>query len=103
MRVGVTGHRTYDHPDLIAHRIADAVGDLASRSTERSPLELWTSHAEGADRAVAHAVLDAGGSLVTVLPLCADDYRTDFSDQASCDDFEHLLARSTRVTVTGGD
>ena len=102
MRVGVTGHRTYDEPELIAHRIADAVGDLASRSTPRSPLELWTSLAEGADRAVAHAVLDAGGTLVAVLPVCADDYRNDFADRASCQEFERLLTRSARVTVTGG-
>jgi hypothetical protein len=101
MRVGVTGHRTYDHPQLIAHRIADAVGDLASRAGV--PLELWTSLAEGADRAAAHAVLEAGGTIVAVLPLCADDYRGDFADAASRDEFESLLARSTAVTVTGGD
>lgn len=101
MRVGVTGHRTYDDPDLIAHRITDVVGDLTLRSG--APIELWSSLAEGADRAVARAVLDAGGTLVAVLPLCADDYRADFADAVSGDEFESLLARSTAVIVTGGD
>jgi len=112
MRVGVTGHRSYHRPDLIAHRIHDVVGDLVSQSQSKlhsqSPshtpaLELWSSLAEGADRAVAHAALDAGGTLVAVLPLCADDYRSDFASEASSAEFESLLALATRVLVTGGD
>jgi hypothetical protein len=100
MRVGVTGHRSYDRSELIAHRIADVVGDLASG---QEPLELWSSLAEGADRDVAHAALAVDATLVAVLPLCADDYRSDFADTASCADFESLLAVATRVIVTGSD
>ncbi len=100
MRVGVTGHRSYHRSELVAHRIADVVGDLASG---QEPLELWSSLAEGADREVAHAALAIDATLVAVLPLCADDYRSDFADAASCADFESLLAGATRVIVTGSD
>jgi hypothetical protein len=100
MRVGVTGHRSYHRSDLVAHRIADVVGDLASG---REPLELWTSLAEGADREVAKAALAVDATLVAVLPMCADDYRSDFADAASCAEFESLLAVATRVIVTGSD
>ena len=67
------------------------------------PLELWTSLAEGADRLVADAVLlgDPAARLVVVLPLPADDYRTDFADAASVAEFDRFLERADEVHVTG--
>jgi hypothetical protein len=100
-RVGVTGHRSYDNPAAVDEAIATAVQQLGAAGDR---IEIWSSLAEGADRAVAHAALkEPNATLVAVLPLCANDYRDDFADSESCDEFEALLARASRVIVTGGD
>ncbi len=102
LRIGVTGHRN----------LADdrAVSDLVSASLHRarelaaaissSPIcfSIVSSLAEGADRLLAEAVLeDPAAQLEAILPLPADDYRTDFGTASSRDQFDALLARAIRV------
>lgn len=105
LRVGVTGHRALDDPGAVARRV-DGVLDRLARDagTPATPasLHVWSSLAEGADRLVAERVLArAGSTLVAVLPLDLDDYRTDCGDAASAAHLDELVARAARVEVTG--
>lgn len=116
LRVGVTGHRTFDDVDRVTgeidrllrtllERVDRTDGDGSEvRSGETPDVEVWSSLAEGADRLVVRR-LDAmtPGRLVAVLPLDADDYRTDFADAASVAEFDALLAAAVEVHVTGPD
>lgn len=102
MRIGVTGHRAFDgRPAALA-----AATRIAAAARERSdtPLEVWSSLAEGADRMVVAAVraADPEARLVAVLPLASDDYRTDFGPLAAAE-FDRLLASAAEVQVTGPD
>jgi hypothetical protein len=103
LRVGVTGHRSFDRPLDVAERVAATVAELAGRD-DVTCLEVWSSLAEGADRLVAHHVLDEpDASLVAVLPLDADDYAADFETAKSTDEFAALLSGASEVIVTGPD
>ena len=99
MKLGVTGHRTFDDAPAVAAAVTRHVAALAG------PIEIWTSLAEGADRLVADTVLaaDPGARLVAVLPLPAGDYRTDFATEAAGAEFDRFLARADEVVVTGPD
>ncbi len=102
MRIGVTGHRSFDDRSTVAARIAELIDEL-DRGQDGS-LEIWSSLAEGADRMVASCVLDDhSGSLVAVLPLQPSDYVDDFEDTSSTAEFERLLGAAREVTVTGPD
>lgn len=94
MRVGVTGHRSFDDPDRATAAMA------ATLTALDPPIELWTSLADGADRLLIDAARAAGidTRLVVVLPLDAADYRADF-DAASATDFDRLLAGADEVRV----
>ena len=72
MRVGVSGHQERDGIDWEWTRktVTRELGGLAS------PIEGWSSLAIGADQLFAQAVLDLGGSIVTVVP--GDWYETFF-------------------------
>lgn len=102
LRLGVTGHRTFDDPQRVSVAMAAIVHDLRQRDPAR-PIEVWSSLAEGADRLFVDAAQQAAprASLVAVLPLRPADYRADFGDAASRADFDRLLADATRITVTG--
>jgi hypothetical protein len=102
LRIGVTGHRNIAaEPPLV--EIVRAAVDRARQlalADSHSPLEvaIVSSLAEGADRLVADVVLtDADAQLEAVLPLPADDFRTDFLTEESRRDFDRLLGRSTRI------
>jgi hypothetical protein len=103
LRIGVTGHRVIAAPDVVAAAV-DAALDrvLVEQLGDReAPLEIWSSLADGADRLVVHRVLARPhATLVAVLPLAPDDYRTDF-DASSSREFERLLGRATSVHVPG--
>lgn len=107
MRVGVTGHRTFDGGDEVARQV-DAVldrlwadhGPIDRHPTHLDPTdEVWSALAEGADRMVAERLLARGAVLVALLPLEPDDYRDDFGDPASVAEFDRLLGAATEVRV----
>lgn len=112
IRVGVTGHRHFDDPERVAAAVRDALGLVRERFAEvgdvgpagaaqaATRLEAVSPLAEGADRIVAHAVLEETGTTLTVpLPFPAADYALDFSAPRSKAEFDELLARATRVEV----
>ena len=102
LRIGVTGHRTYDGPAQVRAAATRIVAAL--RSEHDNPgLEVWSSLAEGADRVVVDAVraCHPAARLVAVLPLAPDDYRTDFVTAESAAEFDRLLASATDTRVIG--
>ncbi len=126
IRIGITGHRRLDDPAAVqevARRAIDAeIPHLYSKTScqtiERvraagtTPISylVLTALAEGADRFVARALLEAPGArLCAVLPLSVDDYLDDFATQASKREFCELFALSrnpvqlrTRRIAEGG-
>ena len=98
LRIGVTGHRSFEHVDVVERRVDTVLAELANADPE---VEIWSSLAEGADRIVAARALALGARLVAVLPLPADDYRRDFATAESNAEFDRLLAAAAVVTVTG--
>mgnify|MGYP000730496978 CR=1 FL=1 len=93
--IGITGHRVLPpHTErLVAAALREAVGrydDLVGVS----------ALAEGADSLFAQAVLDAGGSLVAIVP--ARSYRAALPD-AHRPVFDALLARAVRVIALDHD
>ena len=116
IRIGVTGHRTLPDPDQTREQVRLALNTLLPtlfsetglRKIERmrglgtTPIaySVLSPLAEGADRAVARAVLDyPGARLDVVLPLAPQEYRRDFDTQASRQEFETLLSQCRRPVV----
>ena len=102
IRVGVTGHRSVDDEADVGRRLVAAVRSARGDAPVHD-VEMWSSLAEGADRLAAELVPREAGHLVAVLPLAADDYRTDFTSDGSRDQFDRLLALADRVDVVGPD
>lgn len=99
----MTGHRGLADPDEVGRRVAAAL-DACLSGVPAGQVEVWSSLAEGADRIVAHKVLERPGArLVAVLPLDPDEYRADFTGADSLAEFDELLALADRVEVTGPD
>lgn len=76
-----------------------AAADPAGRGAE---FIVVSSLAEGADRLVAEAGLDAGFALEAVLPFSRADYRGDFKAQESRAAYESLLQRASAVFELDG-
>jgi hypothetical protein len=94
MRVGVTGHQKRDGIDWEWTR--EAVTKELCRLA--SPLEGWSSLAIGADQLFARAVLDLGGSIVTVVP--GEWYET-FFDGDGLERYRALLTAGRRIELEG--
>ncbi|MBO0749418.1 MAG: hypothetical protein J2O44_03170 [Porphyrobacter sp.] len=112
--VGIVGHRANRIDDAEKVRglilqiveVVDGALDEAAAGgfypVGRRPLRLVSALAEGADRLAASAAIDAGVRLEVVLPFVAAEYRKDFANQASCDEFDRLLDRAETVLVLDG-
>lgn len=98
VRIGVTGHRTFDDPDDVVRRMVRALDDVCARP-EGAGFEVWSSLAEGADRLVADALMQRGAALVAVLPLPVADYRTDFDDPVSIAEFDRMVGAAQQVRL----
>jgi hypothetical protein len=117
LRIGVTGHRTIDDPAAVAREVRRALalatariapagsGDSAAVDAAGEPagavcVEVVSALAEGADRLVAHVILEEpGATLTVVLPFAQDDYFDDFVTPESKSEFLELLGRAARVQV----
>lgn len=105
IRVGVTGHRTFDDPEGTAlrvrrglRRVLALAGDQGDGAKAR--IEVVSALAEGADRLVAREALDLpGATLSVVLPFPVDDYAQDFDTTESEREFAGLLAKAASVEV----
>jgi hypothetical protein len=110
LRIGVTGHRQNRFPEDGQRVVAEKLVALFARISaaakalhasevkvfDFSPPEIRivSALAEGADRIVAQAGLNAGFALDVVLPFTPEDYAADFSEAASKAAFRTLLAKA---------
>ena len=108
-RIGVTGHRRLQHPHRVAADLTAAVDRLIEMGpgagTTATPIELTvvSSLAEGTDRLVAWELIKRGARLEVVLPFQPHEYRIDFQNAASNDEFSQLLSRASHVVVLPAD
>ena len=102
IRIGVTGHRTLADVDQVRTRVITTVRNARER-VSADVVEIWSSLAEGADRIVADLVPTEAERLIAVLPLDADDYRSDFASDDSCAEFDRLVALADEIDVAGTD
>ncbi len=104
VRVGVTGHRQLPDDPALTARVSWTLQRI-QQLTRASPatsvqLAAVSPLAEGADRLIAHQVLQTpGGTLEVPLPLPQSDYRVDFSSEESRRQFDALLAQAGQVVA----
>jgi len=93
MRIAITGHRGL--PDA-TERLVDA--DIRATLAERGSDEVvgYSCIADGADALFAQAILDAGGSLVVVVP--AAEYRDGLPESYHAT-YDALLRRAAQVIL----
>ena len=119
LSVGIIGHRPNRLPgDAITKittqmRLAlDVIGKAAGAarqqyadcfSSEGMKLTVVTSLAEGADRIGAREALHLGFDLAVPLPFRIQDYKDDFQDPESQEEFGQLLEAATTVLEITGD
>jgi hypothetical protein len=113
IRIGVTGHRKLDDPAAMQVLIKKAIdAEVEKLFPEKSLKDIervrragttaisyrvLSPLAEGADRAVARAVLEyPGARLDAALPLTVEDYLEDFETEESKKEFQDLLSRCRR-------
>lgn len=95
--IGVTGHRSLQHPAQIGEMI-DRVIDHIQQTCPGCSLTLLSPLAEGADRLVAKRVLARDGArLIAIMPMRTADYMRDFETTGSKDEFNQLLQRASEV------
>jgi hypothetical protein len=95
--IGVTGHRSLQHPAQIGEMI-DRVIDHIQQICPGCSLTLFSPLAEGADRLVAKRLLARDGArLIAIMPMRIADYMSDFETTASKDEFNQLLQRASEV------
>ncbi len=101
--IGVTGHRTIVHPELVRSSMKTILSDIESRYALHGPISfvVISPLAEGADRLMARTVLDYSDNseLHTILPMPKADYLKDFETEESKAEFESLLSRSSRLII----
>lgn len=91
LRIGITGHQRREGADWLW--VADQVALALSK--RELPFEGWTSLAVGADQVFARAVLDRGGTLVTVVPTVG--YERFFDREEDLEEYRRLRRASQRV------
>lgn len=97
VHVGVTGHRRLADPGAVSAAVDAALADLCPMG-HGDRVVVVSGLAEGADRLVVDLVLARPpAQLHAILPLPADDYRTDFPGTATA--FDDYLRRAVRVDV----
>lgn len=90
-RLGITGHRTL--PTRTGQLVSDALRQEVARHAN-SGLVGISAIADGADTLFAHAILDAGGSLIVIVP--ARRYRDGLPAEHH-PTYDALLARAAHV------
>jgi hypothetical protein len=91
LRIGITGHQSREGADWlwVAHELRSAL------SSREPPFQGWTSLAAGADQAFASAVLDRGGTLITVVPILG--YERFFDREEDLEEYRRLRRASQQV------
>lgn len=118
LRIGMSGHRpnrfTPDAQEKVRASLGRIFGTIHESVTairereaavfdaEPPQLRIVTALAEGADRVIANAALEAGHAIDAIIPFAPEDYATDFDTAESKDEFRRLLERArTRFSLPG--
>jgi hypothetical protein len=97
--IGVIGHRILTDLPQVESGVDEAINQIEKVYPHRS-LVVVSALAEGADRLVAHRVLQRpGSSLAVPMPMPQADYITDFRTPESRREFLQLLARAKEVVA----
>lgn len=97
IRIGVTGHRRFDHVDAATAAVDRVVDALLERDR---PAVVISALAEGADRIVVDCVRRRPHTwLHAVLPLDPSEYARDFATDASKAEFAALIDAAEQVEV----
>jgi len=116
IRIGVTGHRKLSDQTAIQALVKKAIDSeveklfpVASQQnidrirragTTAISFSVLSPLAEGADRAVARAVLtEPGARLDVALPMMLEDYLKDFATEESREEFKDLLGQCRKPTL----
>src|SRR5579859_7415606 len=118
LRVGVTGHLPDKFPAPAQAKVRGTLAALFREaakaattlrddekeffSDEMPEIRIVSALAEGADRVVADAGLEAGFTLHTILPFPLHVYETDFQTADSNREFHRLLSRAGARLVLPG-
>jgi hypothetical protein len=110
VRIGVTGHRKLANEGLVREGVRRVLTRLDESLAHTPHVYVAVSPlAEGADRIVAHEVLQWQGTncraseLEAPLPMPADEYAKDFATPESKAEFRQLLAVASRSIVLDSD
>jgi hypothetical protein len=90
MKIGVTGHRQFEDPTVLAW----VESRIRAKLKEYAPIYGLTSLAKGADQIFARVVLELGGKLEAVLPF---PKYADFADPAEKAGFDALIGSCDQV------
>jgi hypothetical protein len=95
--IGVTGHRTLPDEETVEAAVREQMRALRERYPH-SPFVILSPLAEGADRLVARLAIDVlNARLLVPLPMPEEEYRTDFADEASQNEYDALRDRADSV------
>lgn len=93
--LGITGHRDIlesDKPKL--KQLIKAVIEEKKKQCPNTPVVILTPLAEGADCLAAQAALECGIPFVVPLPMPVDEYRKDFTNSTTLNEFNSLLEKA---------
>lgn len=103
LTIGVTGHRTLNDLAALTAAIESVYEDISNRISIEPGIEikyaLLSPLAEGADRLVAHVLLDKAPDTIlkAILPFNKYDYIKDFKSDESKEEFEGLLQKAQSI------
>jgi hypothetical protein len=119
LRMGVSGHRPNHFDDAAQEKVRQTLARIYAWTQESlagihrreagvfdaaaPEVRIVSALAEGADRVVARAGLDAGFALDAIIPFAQDVYITDFTTQQSRGEFLSLLGNARVTMVLPGD
>jgi len=95
LTLGITGHRDLRDDDLdILRKSVGQIFQFLRQQYPNTPLQLFSSLADGADRLVAEVALEEQIQLIVPLPMSQDLYEIDFQTPESKDEFLGLLKQA---------
>ncbi|EZP49956.1 hypothetical protein [Sphingomonas sp. RIT328] len=97
MKIGVSGHQEREGADW--RWTADAIKSLLGEVPDR--VEGWSSLAVGADQIFAEKVLEAGGTIVTVVP--GEWYEQCYEGDEALETYRRLLGRGRTIPLNGAE
>src|SRR5665647_234045 len=96
--LGITGHRDIrdEDRDILKQKIRDFIKKKQNQCPN-TPVILLTPLAEGADRIAALAAIDCKIDFIAVLAMPKEEFKHDFEENNTGEEFESILAQAFDV------